>query len=77
MQPVIRIDADEMGVDRRVMDFGERNTIRNDWLAEPLILVCVLLLPTNWDIILCMCLVMYMWIGISSLGHQYLLRRLI
>jgi hypothetical protein len=26
MQPAIRIDADEMGVERRVMDCRERNT---------------------------------------------------
>jgi len=36
---VIRIDADEMGVEGRVIDFRERNTIRNDWLPEPLIFV--------------------------------------
>src|SRR6516165_8080012 len=39
MQPVVGIDADQMGVERGVMDFRERKTVWNYRLAEFLFLV--------------------------------------
>jgi hypothetical protein len=39
VQAIIRIDADQMRVERRVMDFGQRDAIGHDGLAEPLVLV--------------------------------------
>ena len=39
MQSVIGVDADQMGVERRVMDFGKRNAVRNHRLAELFVFV--------------------------------------
>jgi len=39
MQPIVRVDTDEMSVEGGVMDFGERNPVGNDRLAEQLVLV--------------------------------------
>ena len=37
MQPVVRVDADQMGVERGVMDLGKRNAVRNHRLAKLLV----------------------------------------
>jgi hypothetical protein len=34
MQPIIRIDADQMRVERSVMNFGQRNAIGHDGLPD-------------------------------------------
>ena len=39
VDPKIGIDADQMSVERRMMNLRERNAVRNDRLAELLILV--------------------------------------
>ena len=39
MQPVVRVDANQMCVERGVMDFGERDAVRNHRLAKLLISV--------------------------------------
>ena len=39
MQPIVRVDADQMRVERRMMNFRERDAVRNHRLAELLILV--------------------------------------
>ena len=39
MQPIIRVNADQMCVERRMMNFREWDTVRNHRLAELLILV--------------------------------------
>jgi Reverse transcriptase (RNA-dependent DNA polymerase) len=39
MKPIVRIDADEVGVECGVMNFGERDAIGHDGLSEPLILI--------------------------------------
>ena len=35
MQPIVRIDTDEMFIKRGVMHFGKRNAVRNNRLAKP------------------------------------------
>ena len=39
MQPIVRIDADQMRIEGGMMNFRERNAVGNDRLAEPLVLV--------------------------------------
>ena len=39
MQSIVRVDADQMSVERGVMNLRKRNAVRNDRLAETLILV--------------------------------------
>jgi hypothetical protein len=39
MQPVVRVDADQMGVECSMMDFWERDAVWNHWLTEPLVLI--------------------------------------
>ena len=34
MQPVVQVDANQMCVERGVMDFGERDAVRNHRLAK-------------------------------------------
>ena len=35
MQPIVRIDADEMFIERGMMNFGKRYAVRNNRLAKP------------------------------------------
>ena len=39
MNPVVWIDTDQMGVERRMVDFGKRDSIGHDRMPEPLVLV--------------------------------------
>jgi hypothetical protein len=37
MDAEIRVDPDQVGIEGRMMNFGQRQTIRDDWLPQPLI----------------------------------------
>ena|SRR4051794_13445541 len=39
MEPIVGIDADQMGVKGGMMDFRQRDAVGHDWLSEPLVLV--------------------------------------
>ena len=39
VQSVVRIDADQVGIERCVVKLGKRQTVRNDGLAQQLVLV--------------------------------------
>ena len=39
MKSIVGIDADEMCVERGVMNFGQRDAVRHHGLTEPLVLV--------------------------------------
>jgi hypothetical protein len=39
MQPAVGVDADQMGIECRMMNLRERDAVRNHWLAEQFVLV--------------------------------------
>jgi hypothetical protein len=39
MQPIVGIDADQMGIKGGMMDLRQRDAVGNYWLAKPLVLI--------------------------------------
>jgi hypothetical protein len=39
MEPEVRINPDQMGIERGVMDLRQRYAVRHDWLPKALVIV--------------------------------------